>query len=192
MSKKASLQTKSFLVLLGLAIIGTYLSVMLGGNFKIGQNKYGRGNSAIYYRPSQNSNPQNAAVLAATTLPESDKITENTSSWKTYTNNVLGLSFKYPPDWQIKSPSKTEGFDVITIDPGTRLYNMYVYVSNTDYYNLTGLPAARVKVGGLDALNSGNLLFGLQKNNRYYTFDIGYSVNKKSDFLALVHSVEIK
>lgn len=37
--------------------------------------------------------------------------TDPTANWKTYTNTGYGLSFKYPPDWEVKDPKKTTDFE---------------------------------------------------------------------------------
>jgi len=102
MKGKMSPQSKSFLVLLILILVGSYLCLTmwwlylsqptqnhswpLGGNFQM-----------TSYRPNQNQTVKSQTAAA----PAVD-----TSGWKTYTDSTYHFSFKYQPDWKILAPQK--------------------------------------------------------------------------------------
>lgn len=176
---KISPQSKSFIVLFCLALVGAYTCLSLWNDLA-GQE----GGSA--YSISQ----QTVAVPAEKTqsiLPPPAVI--NTQGWKTYTDKSARLVFKYPPEWKVLAPVSKGGYTVLQIDPGKKYYDIKIYISAKDYYIMSGLPAQTDTLGGQTALNVSNLLYGVQANGLYYTFDIGLSLSLKDQFNALVHSV---
>ncbi len=174
---KISPQTKSFIILFGVVIIGTYLSLGLWS--ELSDKRYG------FKQDYQVNDQQQPAVQGQDNVPAVD-----TSAWKTYSNPTYKVSFLYKPDWKVFDPIKKDGFTVIQIDPGAKFYNIKIYISPTDYYIMGGLPARTEPIGGQTALNVSNALFGIQANNLYYTFDVGLSMSLVPDFAALVRSVK--
>ena len=112
------------------------------------------------------------------------------SKWPSYHSPLYGIKFKFPPTWQIGLPKKFGEFQTIEIDPGKQFYNIVIYISQKDYYVMDGLPAENVSIGGQPALNISNLLYGMQFNGYYFTFDLGRSLSLAPEFNALVHSLE--
>jgi hypothetical protein len=185
MKGKMSPQSKSFLVLLILILVGSYLCLTmwwlylsqptqnhswpLGGNFQM-----------TSYRPNQNQTVKSQTAAA----PAVD-----TSGWKTYTDSTYHFSFKYQPDWKILAPQKKNGYIVLQVDPGAKYYNFNIYISPDSFYIMDGLPYNTETIGGEQAYDVVNSLFGIKFNNTYYTFDVGQSFKLLPQFDALVHTV---
>ena len=55
---------------------------------------------------------------------------------------------------------------------------------------MDGIPTQTETINGVKAINASNDLYGIQANNNYYTFDIGWSVTLVGEFNVLVHSVK--
>jgi hypothetical protein len=180
-NKKISPQSKSFIILFVLAIVGTYLCFMLWGSLTLPPNTGIMANSAA--NPAQTPL---SLVPTPTPVPPVD-----TSAWQTYTSAKYNFSFKYPSDWKIlAAKSLTGGYDVIQVDPGAKYYNIKIYVSPQGYYIMGGLPTTSETIGGQPAQNVKNELYGITDNGLYYTFDVGWSMSLVPKFDALVHSVE--
>jgi hypothetical protein len=174
---KISPQTKSFIFLLSVALVGTYLCLLLANNLKQHQVATPSDLNEIIYPPK---------TTASATAP--DPIVD-TSDWKTYTNKSLGLNFKYKPGWQVKPAVKKGDFYVTEVDPGTKYYNIKIYTSKTGFYAMDSLPTKEVTVGGKTAQDVSDMLYGVQNTPYYYTFDLGLSVSLKPEFNGLVKSV---
>ena len=117
----------------------------------------------------------------------------DTSTWKDYTDTKYGLSFKYNPEWKIKPWAKNkEGFDVLEIDPGSKFYNIKLYASDKSYYVMDGLPTEKTTIGGLQAVDVSDLLYGVKKGSTYLTFDVGLSLSLKPQFNGLVESIKFQ
>lgn len=187
MFKNSSPQTKSFVILLAIAIAGTYFCLLFAKSvFNADQKKTIRDRSEeqiIAYKNSLNRPIQNMGE-------EDQKI--NTTNWKTYSDQKYKFSFKYNPEWKIKPWVKQEDYNVLEIDPGTKFYNIKIFVSLKDFYVMGGLPTKEVLVGGEKALNVSDLLYGVKKDNYYYTFDIGLSLSLKPQFDALINSIKFE
>ncbi len=179
---KISPQTKSFIFLFGLAIVGTYLCVMLWPDMASFTYK-----SYSYRATPAPNNINNELAAEPPPLPAVD-----TSSWKDYTNAEFGFSFKYNPDWKIKTIQQKKDFNVLEIDPGPKYYNIKVYVSPKEFYVMDGLPAKDEIIDGRTAFNVSNLLYGIKTEKYYYTFDVGLSTSLAPNFSALVHSVKFQ
>lgn len=177
-----SAQTKSFIILFGIALVGTYICLAILA--KIGV----RGKSIL--PDGYNLFQYNQAAKQVTAVSDNpDMVTTDLSSWKTFTSAEYGFSFKYNPAWKILAPVKKGDYTIFQIDPGKKYYNIKIYVSSKDYYAMGGLPIKEEIIGGAPAQNVDNLLYGIRANNLYYTFDIGVSLSLKPDFVAMVHSV---
>jgi len=178
---KSSPQTKSFVILLVIAVVGTYLSVSIYNSERddtVSEKEVVAGHTVIEYKEN---NPI-IKIAEATELAEA-------SDWPLYTNEDLSLSFKYNPDWKVLEPEEFEQYTLIEIDPGRRFYNIKIYVSDIGYASMKGLPLEPIQVDGVVAKNVNNLLYALEKNNVYYTFDLGMSLSLTKDFNTLVSTV---
>jgi len=120
------------------------------------------------------------------------EVVVDTSNWKEYTNKTYGFSFKYNPDWQIKQFVKKGDFNLLEIDPGKKYYNIKIYVSQNEFFAMGGLPIKETIISGLKASNVADLLYGIQKEPDYFTFDNGQSVSLKPQFNALVNSLKFE
>ena len=184
MFKNLSPQSKSFLILFAVALVGTYLTTMVVRHSVLLVNTGPGGYDIRYY-------PQNTAQAQEPQLPTVSPV--DTSSWKTYTDQSYPLSFKYDPSWKVSvGKTTTDGFYQLQIDPGSKYYNMHVYISPSKYFALDSLPGVPATVSGLPALTSANILFGVKYQNNYYTFDCGLSTNLIDQFNALVQSAKFQ
>lgn len=165
-----------------MAIFGTCLSVFLWAN---STNKTSK---TIVYNNSE-SNPEQTQT-SSPLQPESNINTVDTSTWKTYSNN--DFSFKYNPEWKVLPETQKDGYTILQVDPGSKFYNIKIYISSSDFYVMSGLPSVTEKINNKEAINVSNLLYGIKHKDKYYTFDIGLSLSLKPLFNALVHSVEFK
>jgi hypothetical protein len=179
--QKISKQTFSFILLFSLAVLGSYLCLMLWSDL---DNMPDYGFQDTYGVASNNTQATPATQTQQSVIPKVD-----TSTWKTYTDKNSGLSFKYKPTWKVLAPATKNGYTVIQIDPGSKFFNIKVYISPKDYYVMTGLPTKPEIIGGQPALNVNDALYGIKDNGEYFTFDVGYSMSLLPDFNALVHSV---
>lgn len=178
---KFSPQTKSFLVLFSLAVVGTYLCTMLWPDLASFNYK------SYSYKASPTIQNLNNITPAAAAIPVVD-----TSSWKDYSNAEYGFNFKYHPDWKVKNIVSKKDFKIIEIDPGAKYYNIKIYISPKEFYVMDGLPTKTEIIDGKTALNVSDLLYGIKTDTNYFTFDIGLSVSLTADFMAMVHSVKFQ
>jgi hypothetical protein len=176
---KLSPQTKSFIALFCVAVFGTYACLILWSNL-------------VGYI-SNTTNNTNAATKSASaqTFPALSPVPAvDTTGWKTYSNVQEQLSFLYKPAWKILPDVVKDGFTVLQIDPGSKYYNIKIYISPKEFYIMDGVPTQTETIGGQTALNADNALYGMKANNLFYTFDVGLSMSLVPDFNALVHSVK--
>lgn len=180
--KPTSIQSKSFIFLTSLAIVGTALVVFY--TTRHGENRVQKNDVEITaYKPTDKSTP----------VSQKPAVVVNTSNWKEYTDKQYGFSFRYNPEWKIKSPSTNkDGYYVLEIDPGTRYDNMKIYVSPTNYYVMDGLPTEPTVLGTstVSAISVHDLLFGIKRSRNYYTFDLGASLSLQPYFKAMVDSAK--
>lgn len=182
--QKTSPQTKSFIILLTIALVGTYVCLILYNRIVNPGSEFSyyplpKGYEQVLY--SQRSNPKTATVISEPVV--------DTSLWKDYSNKTYNFSFKYKPGWKVLPTKKVKGFDVVQIDPGSKFYNFKVYVSQKEFYVMDGLPLADATIGGLPAKEISGVLYGVKNDPYFYTFDIGYSLSLKPEFDAMVNSV---
>jgi hypothetical protein len=78
-------------------------------------NKNGDANPVA---PIQNNKPNQQAVPRVLSSPQ------NTKGWKTYTNDMYGISFQYPPELAVEAHEGSSNFDKksLTLDIGTPEY----------------------------------------------------------------------
>lgn len=188
MFKNASIQTKSFVVLILIALFGGLFALWLAGyinSAKQIKKEYSKiqVNNNTEIKANNLKPPTEPAVLA--------KEIADTSNWKEYTDTKYGISFKYNPDWKIKPWTKNkEGYDVLEIDPGRKYYNIKIYASDNSFYVMDGLPTQSAIIGGVQALDVSDLLYGVKKDKTYLTFDLGLSLSLKPQFSGLIESVK--
>ncbi len=176
---KTSPQTKSFVILFLIAIIGTYLSVRFYNNIQkdnLGQYQ------AINYEGQTKQNEEVIRKVEASELVD-------TSIWLEYTNEKYNFSFKYKPDWKVLQAKAYDNYDLIEIDPGRRFYNIKIYISPVGFAAMGGLPQEQVRVDGVVAKNVSDMLYGIKHGELYYTFDLGLSVSLADDFNTLVSTL---
>ena len=178
---KFSNQTKSFIVLFSLAVVGTYMCAMLWPDLASFSYK------SYSYQATPTLQNSIAPVPQKPAIPKVD-----TSLWKDYSNKDYGFSFKYKPDWKIKTLTSIKNFKIIEIDPGAKYYNIKIYISPKEFYVMDGLPTKTEIIAGKEALNVSDILYGIKTDTNYFTFDIGLSLSLMSDFMALVHSVKFE
>lgn len=174
---KISLQTKTFIWLFCFAVFGTYLCLILWSNL-------------IGKVPTTQNIVANTSTTTATQISPAPVPVVDTTDWKTYSNPQYQLSFLYKPDWKVLPAVNKSGFTILQIDPGTRFYNIKIYISPKEFYVMDGVPTKTETIGGQTALNANNALYGILANGTYYTFDVGLSMSLVPDFDALVHSVK--
>ncbi len=184
MTKKVSVQTKSFVVLFFLALLGTFLVLRLRPEE---DSSYGQENVNGLYGENNDQIRKAQQASVQYTVPPVD-----TTSWKIYTSDKYGLSFKYKPDWKVTEAKAKDGFNILEIDPGIKYYNMKIYISPKEFYVLEGLPARTETIGGELATNVNNALYGIKSGKNYFTFDVGLSMSLVPDFNGLVHSVQFQ
>jgi hypothetical protein len=183
--KQISAQSKSFIVLSTIAIVGTLCAVVysqvttvkrLEEKENIKAHKQG-------YETEENSNPAKKSAEAV-----------DVSKWKQYTDDQHSFSFMYKPDWKVKAPVTTkDGYYLVEIDPGPRFDNIKIYVSDNNYYVMEGLPLEPKVLGTSTkkpALSVSDLLYGMEDGGLYYTFDLGASLSLQPYFKAMVDSVK--
>ena len=183
-SNKMSPQTKSFIVLLALALFGTYFCLSLWSDVNPSSVESIRPITSV---PQTNAADQNTFALMENKISPVD-----TSSWKTYEDKAINLSFKYHPDWAVKSLKEKDGFQILEIEQGKKFYNIKIYISPRDYYAMSGIPTKNDTIGGQPALNVNKMLYGVNTGGLYYTFDVGVSLSLTPNFNALVHSVKFQ
>lgn len=177
-------QTKTFLLLVILAALGTY------GASRLAAERQDQ-TTPLPYRGYQVTRYEQKASDRTTEKPAEAEAPKpaDTTGWRSYTNESLGLSFALPPAWKVLPVKRRSGYDVITIDPGQKFSNLEFYVSPNGYYAMGGLPTSEATVGGKPGLTVKHLLYGTQNDGRYYTFDLGYSLTLQPEFESIVGSV---
>jgi hypothetical protein len=193
MHKKISPQSKSFIILFLIALIGSFTCFLIAkiidfpdpfsaiNNLSLSQYQ-----TTTY--TNKNTNVSSPNSVSSTNTESS--VAVDTTNWKTYSDKTYPLSFMYPPRWQIKKPVTKQGYYILEIDPGSRYYNMKIFVSPKDFFAMDGLPYTLEPIAGEQARNIEGILYGIQHNNFYYTFDQGVSLSLKPEFQTLVKSVK--
>jgi len=168
-----STASRSFIILFFVALVGTLLCLKLFSK-----------------EPTYQANLQQVTQSKPDNInTSSDNPTVDVSGWKSYTNSTYNFSFLYDPTWKILPAKKQGDYQVIQIDPGSKYYNIKIYISTTGYYAMSGLDSKVITVGGEKASDVDGLLYGVQSGQYYYTFDIGQSTVLKPEFDAMVHSL---
>ena len=125
---KTTPQTKSFIILFSIACVGVAAAFYIIDWFNIPVAK------VLTATPSKQG--AGKQIIAPPDTKASPKLTTSTEGWKTYTSSEYGISFMYPPTWKVREPSKSNGFTILTIDPGAKYDNVRIYISPSSYFAL--------------------------------------------------------
>jgi hypothetical protein len=188
--EKISIQSKSFIILFFIALVGTFLATNFYVDFQKTQSSsfYQHAGNIISYSPP--AKHQTNSNLIETAQAEEPAPLVDTLAWKTYSNSEFKLQFKYPEDWQIKNGKAIAGFKVIEIDPGAKFFNIKIYISPKNFYGIDGLPASVETINNNAFINTRDLLYAVKTDSFSYTFDVGQSLSLKPKFKTLVHTVQ--
>ena len=94
--------------------------------------------------------------ITPTTKPTSD----STANWKTYTNSVHGITFKYPQTWQVDNKGDQDSLNAqVTLTKGQAKIKMY--------FNMDGIGGQGQTYQGQPFRLNGNSLFRFVKTNSY-------------------------
>ncbi len=187
MLPKISPQSKSFLVLFAIAVIGSYMSLIvtkfsdLTAFTEPGQNNLNKNYTQINYNQNTTNLKQD--------LPDLDVPSVSTENWKSYSDLSYHFSFLYPPTWKVQKLIYKNGFYNISINTGVKLSTVNIYISNKSFFAVENLPYTIKTIGGMEAIDIQGILYGFNKNGIYYTFDLGNSTKLKPEFETLVRSV---
>ncbi len=170
--------TFTFFLLVALAAVSAYGALLLTTQLS--------GDSDVADSTLTNQHKDLAAAPnSASAAPASIDI----SNWKQYTDLTYFLSFKYPPTWQVQTYPSMAGYYIIVIKPDSRADNVRIYVSPNTYFALDGLPTKKDTLGGAQALNINDSLFGVKYSAQYYTFDRGNTAKLQPQFQQIIDSV---
>ena len=191
MDRKISPQSKSFIVLFSVAVVGTIACAGLARYLTI---RYQGDGYTLYPFPPKYLTNKNAGQHPTSTplsRPSEPVVPAvDTSGWKIYTASKYNFQFRYDPSWSVKTGGKKDGYDILEVDPGKKYYNFKIYVSPTDYYVVDGLPATDQTIGGKQAKNIQSMLYAIQDDNLRLTFDLGMSLSLRPQFKAMVESLK--
>lgn len=185
--KKLSAQTKSFIILFTVALVGTYACLEIIQHSSL-PYAWSLMPSSEYHTTTYKLPNQNIAKVVNLDFPPPPPV--DTTNWKTYTDPNYHFSFLYSPSWKVKPFQEGTNFNVMEIDPGPKYYNMKVLVSPNQYFAMIGLPAHSDTIDDMPALNVENYVFGIQHNGYYFTFDVGYSLSLTPAFNTMVKSLK--
>lgn len=120
------------------------------------------------------------------------RITIDTSKWTTYTDSNTGMSFRHPEDWNVAS--KSSGSDHLLLitskkEPASR---MSIFSSPSGYLGFEGLPQEKATIAGYDWVKVDTTLFGLKKDDIFFTFDAGLNPASVPTFHALLKTVRVE
>lgn len=138
---------------------------------------------------SEKNNLPNKSDLLPIAQASTEAVPDH-SNWPGFQSAVLGLKFNHPPEWKLVAPKKEGDFTVIELDPGKKYFNIKIYASEKQYYVMDGLPFSETLIGGKEAKNVSDFLYGVKANGYYFTFDLGRSLSLAPNFHALLESVK--
>lgn len=183
--KPISLQTKSFLILLLLAVAGTGATYLVAKKGTV-QKPFSQVDSINYYAGEQKPADSEAAPVATKPIPE-----VSTEGWKEYTDSKYHFSFRYNPAWKISSSTLKNGWYTLVLDPGPKYDNIRIYVSDQGFFAMDSLPVKEETFGSNKVINALDLVYGIKANDEYLTFDLGASLSLQPQLRALVNTVKL-
>ncbi len=181
--KPVSSQSKSFIVLFCVAVLGTYLAMLYSD--KTDKRELEQLNALNNMRQPD----VKAAEKPTKQVPE---VTVDTANWKQYQDPKYNFSFKINPAWKVSAKQQKDGTYVLEVDPGAKYYNMKVYITSTGFFALEGLPTQETTIANQPAVAVQDLLYGVKRDNTYFTFDLGSSLSLRPQFKAMVHSLQFE
>ena len=184
MKPNLSAQSKSFLILFVVALIGTYICLLIARSINLPTDSQIAMGPNMGYQTTVYPEKNSTGTQTMAKAPVDPVV--DTSKWKSYTDPTYHFSFLYPPTWKPKKAVTKNGFYTLVFDPGSKYDNITIYVSTTGYFALEGLPETKDTVAGQPAENIEGALYGFQYQGNYYTLDSGISLATKVDFRAMV------
>jgi hypothetical protein len=171
-------QTKSFIVLLLLAVVGSAGVLCL--------SRYVNNLNAL----TQVSIATNASLQKNIDNLATRNDAGNISTWNDYTDDKYDISFKLPNTWMVSTyDTDYSNFHIIILDPGNNQDHIRIYVAKKGYFAADGLTKEKTKVAGIDAWSVQDILFGVKNKSAYFTFDLGSNLKLKPEFQNIISSV---
>lgn len=176
-----STQTKSFFLLLLIAVGSSYVALVL--------------TREILPVLSIAQDPQQTINSKSEVLGESAEAKLDVSDWKTYSDTTYPLSFKYPKTWTVTTYSATDptiGYIIVLNSDKAGADHIRIYINKKSFLAMDGLPTTKITVNKIPAVGvSDNMLVGIKQANNFITFDLGTSSVLKPYFKAILNTVEI-
>ena len=185
-----SLQTKSFILLLLIAIASTYASLLV--TEQVSPNL-----DAAYYLKKAGTvamphRIQGMSALASVEIPEvKEPEPVNTSTWKLHEDTNYDITFRVPESWNVKTTTYSQGAQrlyIIVIKPENSTDNIRIYISDSSFA-MKGLRTTKTTVDGLPALSADGQLVEVKKQQNFFTFDLGANLDRKLEFEKILESV---
>jgi prolyl oligopeptidase PreP (S9A serine peptidase family) len=192
MHKKISPQSKSFVILFVIAIVGTYACLVYTQHITL-KGQY----TNMVLPPSKldyevitykGGSGQKISSPATTSPQTTTPTTTNTATWKVFQNAKYNFALKYPPNWQIKTLGVKGNYYIIEIRPAKTSQPSKIYINHVGFFALEGLPSTQENLGSDILLNIKDQLYGLKHNDIFLTFDLGPNIQSQEEFKSLVHS----
>lgn len=120
------------------------------------------------------------------------KISIDTTKWKTYTNPAGTLSFKHPEDWQVTNKAVDKDTVITITGKHKEDGRITIFTSKNSYLGFDGLKQTKGTVAGQSGVIIGETLLGAKKGDTYYTFDGGLSSQTEPYFQEFMKTVELK
>lgn len=135
--------------------------------------------SSVYSNKSQPGEPTTAYSSASA------------SDWQLYKDPSSPLSFKLKESWTVKRYMDTleSGLYEIEIQRRGSTEGIKIFISRQGYYGIDNLPLNDTTIGGLPAVSVENQIYGIQKDENYYTIDLGQSSDKDSDLELFIKQI---
>ncbi len=173
-----STQSKSFFLVLFIAVISIYAALLLTREVA----------PVITQKAGLTATLRHNTTYAQANIPISTK------GWSQYEDSKYPLDFKYPKEWTVTTYSATDpnvGY-IIIVKPDNELSdNIRVYVNTKGYVATSGLTTTKTIVNGINGVTVNDMLVGIRQGSNYITFDLGTSPELMPYFKALLSTVEI-
>ena len=179
-----STQTKSFFLLLLIAVGSSYVALVLTREIL-----------PVLSIAQTPLNSQQKINTKSEVLGESAEVKLDTIDWKTYSDSTYPLSFKYPKTWTATTYSAVDptiGYIIVLNSDKANADHIRIYINKKSFLAMDGLPTTKITVNKIPAVGvSDNMLVGIKQANNFITFDLGASSILKPYFKAILNTVEI-
>ena len=173
--KHLSSTTRTFVVLLIVTLLLTYLALTLSRN----QQTYNSVDEVT-----------NKSVTSPATV-ETPSIMVSTNDWTEYQDKEYPLSFSHPKTWTVSTDAnRVKGYHTVVINPPSTAKNIYIYVSDYNYLALQGLKLTPFKVANAEGVKVNDTLVGAKAGDYYYTFDGSMNESQYKEFTTILATVE--